>query len=165
MLAAVAAVAVGCGSAGQNDTPGGDDSAPTESTDSEPGKAPSSAIDPSPDPDRLALERAEVPWLLSQIRAAELTYMEIHGTFLGASVAPRPDSSLDATPADWGDPVDWEDLGWTPPAPVRGDYQVAIREGDFDALGHSDVDDDERIAVYRATSTTDPERLTNGATY
>ncbi len=123
------------------------------------------AMDLTTDRPDLRFWRSEVPSLVSAIRTAELSYMQANGAFRETGMAPRPMSALDAVAVDWVPTQDWEDLGWAPTGRVRGDYFVDVTEGDFAVCGYSDVDDDDVIAVYVATSTSDAERMTDRHVY
>lgn len=105
---------------------------------------------------QLKAKRGEVPNYVEGIRAAEVAYHGVHGTYL--PVGSR-DLALSDNPGKalrpWSGGPDWDQLGWAPDGQVRGAYWVDATDEEFVVTGFCDVDGDGIPAVYQA-STSDP---------
>ena len=103
-------------------------------------------------------KRAEVPGNVDAIKTAELAYDAGFDAFLATGTDPRADASLDKAQFTWThtDTDSWGKLGWRPDGPVRGNYIVATAGTgtEFTVTGKCDVDNDEQIATYTSTKTT-----------
>ena len=107
---------------------------------------------------QLKAKRSEVPVTVQAIRTCEEAYDSAFDAYLSAGVQPRPDGDLDKTMFDWptGD-LDWNHLGYYPDGAMRGNYLVNAGETDFTVIGHSDVDNDNTLAQYTATTSVTEE--------
>ncbi len=102
---------------------------------------------------QLSAKRSEVPVTVDAIRTAEEAYDSANDLFMSAPPEPVDDGLLGKVMHTWptGDAA-WNTLGYFPDGSLRGNYQVFGSETDFMIIGHSDVDDDDTIAIYTATS-------------
>lgn len=107
---------------------------------------------------QLKAKRAEVPGNVDGIKTAEIAYDAAFDGFVAAADYPAITSKAQNTwtaTASGG----FQTIGWAPDGPVRGSYMVALQADattgapSFLVTGGCDVDDDNAIASYTATPT------------
>ena len=96
-------------------------------------------------------KRAELPMNTDAIVTVENAYEAAFDEFI-AEPSPQPRSTPNKVQANWTSGSSFDTLGWRPDGAVRGIYSVTTTvNGDFTAIGQSDVDNDGRVARYTAT--------------
>ena len=104
---------------------------------------------------QLKAKRGELPGNVDGIKTAELAYDAAFDGYVSTAVQPR--ATLDKTAVPWLTTyTDWNTLNWKPDGTVRGNYIVATSAGatDFTISGNSDVDNDDTVVTYTATTST-----------
>ena len=103
---------------------------------------------------QLKAKRGEIPGNVDGIKTAELAYDAAFDGYVNTAIAPRGTASLDKTAINWVVTTDWATLNWKPDGQVRGAYIVATSSGatDFTITGSSDVDNDDTVVNYTATT-------------
>ena len=106
---------------------------------------------------QLKAKRGELPGNVDGIKTAELAYSAAFDGYVSTAVQPRAGSALDKTAVAWLTTyTDWNTLNWKPDGTIRGNYIVVTSAGatDFTITGQSDVDNDETVVTYTATTST-----------
>ena len=106
---------------------------------------------------QLKAKRGEIPVAIDGIRTCESAYASAFDAYLSTPVAPRPDSDLNKTMHDWVTSPKWQALGYFPDGAVRGNYQVLAGETDFTVIGHGDMDNDDVLVVFTASTSLESE--------
>ena len=102
----------------------------------------------------LVAKRSEVCDLVDGIKSAEILYQMLNDGFIATPMAPRDEGALDGTLVEFevASYPEWLALGWRPDGDVRCAYQVDLDgTSDFVVTGTCDVDNDDVVAIYRAT--------------
>ena len=100
---------------------------------------------------QLKAKRSELPVAIDGIRTCESAYNSSFDAYMSTPVAPRPDSDLNKVLKDWEVSDEWRTLGYLPNGAVRGNYQVIAGQTDYTVIGHSDIDNDDELAVFTAS--------------
>lgn len=108
---------------------------------------------------QLKAKRGEIPVAIDGIRTCESAYASSFDTYLAVPVQPRPDSDLNKTMHEWVTSPEWDELGYFPNGGVRGNYQVMAGETDFTVVGHGDMDNDDTLVVFTATTSLESQIL------
>jgi len=101
---------------------------------------------------QLKAKRGEIPVAIDGIRTCESAYASAFDSYLAVPVQPRPDSDLNKSMHDWVRSPEWDALGYFPDGAVRGNYQVLAGETDFTVVGHGDMDNDDTLVVFTAST-------------
>lgn len=100
---------------------------------------------------------AELPTNTRGIATAEEAYHVANDAFAYTEVVPRPNADLDRESVDWpASASGFDDIGWRPDGPVRGNYNVHTLDdpNDFIVHTHTDLDEDGILATWLATHLT-----------
>ena len=106
---------------------------------------------------QLKAKRGELPGNVDGIKTAELAYGAAFDGYVSATEQPRTTATLDKVAVTWTTAyTDWNTLNWKPDGQVRGSYVVLTSSGatDFMIWGQSDVDNDNTVVSYNATTST-----------
>jgi len=98
--------------------------------------------------------RLEVQVNLNSIRAAQIAYHAVHGSYVAVpSPTPRTEQQLDQEPVPWVQGSAFDTLGWAPDGAVYGAYWVEVTDGGDDFVAHilTDADGDGEPAHHTAT--------------
>ncbi len=114
---------------------------------------------------QLKARRTEIPITIDGIRTCEAAYVASFDVYQSVPVAPRSDAELNKSLYTWVGTTAWNDLGYFPSGPLRGNYQVDAVEGDYTLVGHGDMDDDDTLVVYTATSSAEAAITSASVTY
>jgi type IV pilus assembly protein PilA len=111
-------------------------------------------------------KRAELPSNVTGIKTAELAYDASQDSFINvSSPVPRDDGNLDKQATQWI-ASDFDKLSWSPDGDVRGNYMVTTTSGtDFMVTAKIDVDDDNVIAQYTCSRSSNSVQVSQNDTY
>lgn len=105
--------------------------------------------------------RAEVPWVVGQLRDHALQHNQEHGRPFLLPPGPQAPAALGTHRVRWQ-----PDLAWTPPVrSVRGTYRSEVVDGVWTLFGECDVDGDGVRALYTATLDQPVRRVTPDDVY
>ena len=112
-------------------------------------------------------KRAEVPANVDGIKTSEMGYEAAFDEFITAPT--HPGTSLTKKTRAWANGnSQYQKLGWAPDGEVRGSYGVTTTSSgasDFTVTGLCDVDDDDTVAKYTATKSTNTTFHNRNDTY
>ncbi len=117
---------------------------------------------------QLKAKRGELPGNVDGIKTAELAYDASFDGYVSATEMPRQGTGgLDKNAVDWTTDNDWTTLNWKPDGQIRGSYQVSTNSAatDFTITGSSDVDNDDTLVNYTATTTINATIFQNEVNY
>jgi hypothetical protein len=111
---------------------------------------------------QFAIQRAEVPWYLEELKEAEFAHARTQGHYLAVATQPQATDEVGPHALTWEGVEGW----WQPPRSItRGAYDVKLTDGGFEITGTCDVDGDGIRAVFRVTDRAPLERLTPDHVY
>ena len=118
---------------------------------------------------QLRSKRSELPPNLDALRRVEIAYHAEWDSF--TSVSRRPTSIPGRTAVAFGNPLDYDLLGWRPDGKVRGSYACTSASSgpsgadDFTADAMGDIDGDSTPSVYSSNRTDKPFMVTSNNIY
>ena len=112
-------------------------------------------------------KHGEVLANMGAIQTALMIYEANFDRYIPIQAHPRALEALNGDAVPWTKGSDFDTLGWAPDGHVRGTYWVEIAEDgtDFTIWGAIDLDANGEAALFQATKTTPPTKVTRENTY